>query len=69
MQNKLNLEIKPEKNYTHIILRGALDLYNATELKEKIQLLAKRALSQNLILDIKDAEFIESAFMEGLLRF
>ncbi|MFA6449981.1 MAG: STAS domain-containing protein [bacterium] len=56
----LKLEIKKEKDYTHIIVHGEVDLYNANELKEKVHMSTDRAISPNLIIDLKDVDYIDS---------
>jgi anti-sigma B factor antagonist len=56
----LKLEIKKEKDYTHIIVHGEVDLYNANELKEKVNMSTDRAQSPNVIIDLKDVEYIDS---------
>ena len=56
----LKLEIKKEKDYTHIIVHGEIDLYNANELKEKVNMSTDRAASSNVIIDLKDVEYIDS---------
>jgi anti-sigma B factor antagonist len=56
----LRLEIKKEPEYTHIIVHGEVDLYNANELKDKVHMATDRAPSPNLIVDLKDVEYIDS---------
>jgi len=67
----LRIEIKKDNEYTHIIVHGEIDLYNANELKEKVHLSTDRAASQNLIIDLKDVDYIDSTglgIMIGIKR-
>ena len=54
----MKLEIKTEKDYTHITIHGEIDLFNSNEFKEKVHLSTDRAVSPNLIIDLKDVEYI-----------
>jgi len=56
----LKLEVAKEKNYTLITVHGEIDLYNAKELKERVSVAEVSASSPNLILDIKDVDYIDS---------
>jgi anti-sigma B factor antagonist len=67
----LKLEIKKEQGYTHIIVHGEVDLYNANELKDKVHMSTDRAASQNIIIDLKDVDYIDSTglgIMIGIKR-
>ncbi len=56
----LKLEIKKTQECTHITVYGEVDLYNANELKEKVHLATERTESPNLIIDLKDVDYIDS---------
>lgn len=56
----LKLEIRKEERYWHIIVHGEIDLYNANELKEKVNSATDRAETGNLIIDLKDVDYIDS---------
>ena len=60
MNMDLKLEIKKEKDHTLIIVYGEIDLYNAHQLKEKVGKAADSAQAPDLILDLKDVDYIDS---------
>ena len=56
----LKLDVKHKKEYTLITVHGEIDLYNGKQLKEKVGVIEDTSESSNLILDIKDVEYIDS---------
>ncbi|HOY65119.1 MAG TPA: anti-sigma factor antagonist [bacterium] len=56
----LKLEVKREKEYTYVTVNGEIDLYNAHKLKEKIGQTMDGMDSPNMVLDLKDVDYIDS---------
>ncbi|HOO55655.1 MAG TPA: STAS domain-containing protein [bacterium] len=56
----VKMEVKREEDYILFSVTGEIDLYNAKQLKDKVNTTTENAKTQNLILNLLEVDYIDS---------